>query len=628
MSKHRYVADFETTVYTGQESTEVWAAGITEIGDLNPDNVTIFNSIDEFMTSFKRLGFLKWASVDIYFHNLKFDGSFILNWLLKHKHHALVMSDAEIYFPKTKHMYSGSFKYLCSDRGQFFSITYKLGNTVIRFLDSAKLFPMSIEEIGNSFGTLNKKLSIEYEGVRWAGCDIKEHEKEYLQNDLLVPAEALDTFFSEGHTKSTIASCCMEEFINICGGKKEFYYLFPKLKDVILPCGINADEYIRPSYKGGYCYCTKQTHIKNPGVTLDVNSLYPFVMEQFELPYGNPTYHTKEEEFRHRDGRYAFIHFKANFRLKKGKLPTIQIKNSPLYPSNEWLKTSYILKNGKYYANALIGGIKIESRQEMTLTEIDFFLLKEHYDIYDFEVLDWIDFPAQKGMFSSYMKKYFDIKMKTRGGRRQIAKLFLNSLYGKFGTSEDSSFKFCLLDSDDKLKWYTVTEKNKETYHVAVASAITSLARYWTISHAQKNIKYFRYADTDSLHLECSLEEVKGVELHDTKIGAWACECKWDEGVFVRQKTYIERTGNVIEITAAGMGKKAKRNLCLAYKLSHGGDKKEILKEVSEKKLNAKFIENGFELEDFKKGLVVPQNMKLKNIPGGLLLYEQDFELK
>ena len=115
MSRHRYVADFETTVYPGQESTEVWAAGITEIGDLNPDNVTIFNSIDEFMTSFKRLGFLKWSSVDIYFHNLKFDGSFILNWLLKHKHHALVMSDADIYFPKTKHMYSGSFKYLCSN---------------------------------------------------------------------------------------------------------------------------------------------------------------------------------------------------------------------------------------------------------------------------------------------------------------------------------------------------------------------------------------------------------------------------------------------------------------------------------------------------------------------------------
>ena len=40
-----YVADFETTVYDGQERTDVWAAAIAE---LNTDNVELFGNIYDF----------------------------------------------------------------------------------------------------------------------------------------------------------------------------------------------------------------------------------------------------------------------------------------------------------------------------------------------------------------------------------------------------------------------------------------------------------------------------------------------------------------------------------------------------------------------------------------------------
>ena len=43
----RYIADFETTVYEGQTSTEVWAAAIAEIGS---PMVTVLHSLDEFLT--------------------------------------------------------------------------------------------------------------------------------------------------------------------------------------------------------------------------------------------------------------------------------------------------------------------------------------------------------------------------------------------------------------------------------------------------------------------------------------------------------------------------------------------------------------------------------------------------
>ena len=41
---HKYVGDFETTVYDGQTNTQVWASAIA---DMESDNVFVLHSIDE-----------------------------------------------------------------------------------------------------------------------------------------------------------------------------------------------------------------------------------------------------------------------------------------------------------------------------------------------------------------------------------------------------------------------------------------------------------------------------------------------------------------------------------------------------------------------------------------------------
>ena len=51
----------------------------------------------------------------------------------------------------------------------------------------------------------------------------------------------------------------------------------------------NLDEYLRPSYHGGWCFLNMDADRRysgTDGVTLDVNSLYSFVMTHFPLPYG------------------------------------------------------------------------------------------------------------------------------------------------------------------------------------------------------------------------------------------------------------------------------------------------------------------------------------------------------
>ncbi len=70
--RKKYSCDFETT--TKEEDCRVWAYGWMEIG--KKKNYKIGNSLDEFME------FVKSSLADLYFHNLKFDGSFIVNWLL------------------------------------------------------------------------------------------------------------------------------------------------------------------------------------------------------------------------------------------------------------------------------------------------------------------------------------------------------------------------------------------------------------------------------------------------------------------------------------------------------------------------------------------------------------------
>ena len=55
-----------------------------------------------------------------------------------------------------------------------------------------------IEHLGKSFGTKHKKLSMDYEGYRYAGCTISDEEKSYIANDVLVVKEAMEIMFNVG----------------------------------------------------------------------------------------------------------------------------------------------------------------------------------------------------------------------------------------------------------------------------------------------------------------------------------------------------------------------------------------------------------------------------------------------
>ena len=74
-----YVSDFETTVYDNQDITLVWATATVPIEQIDPNAVKIHHSIEEW---FDEVIEKSNENKIINFHNLKFDGSFILFYLL------------------------------------------------------------------------------------------------------------------------------------------------------------------------------------------------------------------------------------------------------------------------------------------------------------------------------------------------------------------------------------------------------------------------------------------------------------------------------------------------------------------------------------------------------------------
>lgn len=649
------VCDFETTVYEGQTDTLVWAAASVEVGT---EDVNIFHSIGELYGYFVSLK----TNLIVYFHNLKFDGSFWIDYLIRQKNmeQAYIQYDENdvnsIEWLENRYMTKESFKYSISDRGMWYSITIKTRYAIIEIRDSLKLLPFSVERIGKSFKTKHKKLNMEYTGLRYPGCEITEEERKYIANDVLVVKEALEVMFAEGHDKLTIGACCLSEFkktldnFDLMYSSKEAYQLlFPDLYQI--PIGSKygsetAGDYIRKSYRGGWCYLVrgKENKVYNKGITADVNSLYPSVMSSEsgnKYAVGKPTFWSGNyipDEARG-EHKYFFVRIRTRFLIKKGKLPFIQIKGNMLYNPTEMLETSdvYNKRDGKYYQNYIdLNGIKRKAVVEMTLTMTDWKLLKEHYYLPELEILDGCYFFARVGIFDDYISHYAEMKKTSTGARRELAKLFLNNLYGKTATSKDSSFKVAFMKDDGNIGFFKVEKYDKTPGYIAVGSAITSYARDFTIRAAQKNYHGvdnpgFIYADTDSIHCDLSADELIDIPVDAVKFCHWKLESSWDFGLYVRQKTYLEHvTQENLEdienpyysIRCAGMPDKCKQlflKSCEGYEEKEGDEYNEDEKE---------FLKTKRELTDFKIGLRVPGKLMPTRIKGGLLLVEGYYEMR
>lgn len=544
----KYVADFETT--TLPNDCRVWAYAIVDIE--NPDDrdsVIIGTNIDSF---------IEWCSKQkgspkIFFHNLKFDLSFVMDKLFKL---------GFTHTTETRDRQTKTFNTMISDKGLVYQceiIFYRKGKNIRKVIlqDSLKLIPLRVKEIPKAFGLEEAKGEIDYDRHNYLppNSPLTEIEKDYIIHDVVIVAKAINYMYSQGLDRMTVGACALAEYKSIVG-KHTFKRWFP------------TPEYhddVKQSYRGGFTYLNPEFASKpiKEGITLDVNSLYPSVLRSHDcpLPFGTPIFFKGKYKYNPVYPLYTQM-FRCQFEIKPGKIPTIQIKHSLDYRGNEYLTSS----NGDTVT--------------LCLNSVDLKLFFEQYNVYNPEWMSGWMFKASVGMFDKYIDKWIANKIQAskdgNKGLRYISKLFLNSLYGKFGTDNKQINKVPYY-KDGEVKYYYSKPESKPGIYIALASFVTSYARRVTITSAQKiqdnyhaglSDIQFVYADTDSLHcFSPGFKLPEGLEIDPYKLGAWKYEGKFhsDDGngaKFLRQKCYIENiTEDVdnpnpeyhLKITVAGM---------------------------------------------------------------------------
>lgn len=534
-----YSADFETT--TAKEDCRVWAWAFCDIEQ--PEDVKYGNRLDGFMKQLKDNGGI------YYFHNLKFDGNFILYWLFKSGYR---------WNNNSKMLNPGEFCTLISDMGTWYTISIQMKpldtglSNRVELRDSAKIIPLSVEEIPKAYGLEENKGKIDYHKYREPGHELTTEEVDYITKDVVIVAKAIEFMRKHGQTKLTAGANALNDF-RLRFDKKEYKKLFPELNHL-------ADRDIRMSYKGGWTYLNPIYKNKDigDGSVYDVNSMYPWAMKYCMLPYGKPVYfsgeYTKNKTF-----PLYVINFTCEFKLKKGKFPSIQLKHTGIFSDNEYIEASTLD----------IGDDSKSIPLTLTLTSVDYALFRHNYKVWNIEFHGGYMFMGRVGLFTEYIDYWYEQKTEAKRtgnkGLEKIAKLMLNSLYGKFGARQKGKSKIPYYDEKDDIVRYKLSdEEDRKGGYLPIATFITSYCRDKIIRAAELCGDRFCYADTDSVHI-IGYEPVEGLDVDEYRLGAFKLEETFIRAKFIRQKTYLEiyKKGNdeVMNLKCCGMPKNMKNSI-------------------------------------------------------------------
>lgn len=551
INKHWFEADFETTgldYYKKHGCTRVWLYAVC---DENIDIVNYGTSIEDFIAWCRTV-----RGSRIYFHNLKFDGNFIIDWLLRNGYpfnFGLKASDEK------------GFSILVDDMGSFYTIKINFSKSnQIEICDSLKLIPFKVEKIAKDFDLPMRKGKIDY-----SDYTVDEDRLEYVYNDVKIVASALNELKKEGIDRLTIASSAYHYFKGEYDNR-DFKNWFPELDDDFL------DKY-RKAYRGGRSQVNPkyQDRILHGVKRYDINSMYPYIMHEMPLPYGKPI-----KTNRMGTSKFELYELEIQFKLKKGHLPTL-LKKGAIYG----FESSYYTESN---------GVEL-----LRLSSIDFELLKRHYDILAMKVNEVWSFFTTTSLFKPYIDYWYNVKLHSTGAKRALAKLMLNSLYGKFGANHKGSHKIPDL-VNDVVEYSISDEEDMPKYYLPMAIAITSYAHKLIDDFIQiTDIDKFVYCDTDSIH---TLGDMPAQFIHESDLGKFKLEAVEEVSKYIRQKCYATKENGKYTITCAGMPDNCKQKVIDTY-----GD--ELMKH-------------------FKIGLQVQGKLVPVRVKGGVLLNETTFEIK
>lgn len=380
----------------------------------------------------------------------------------------------------------------------------------VEFRDSFSIIPKPLR----SFGA---KKEIDINKLE---SDVRESHKEeicaYLRQDCIGLYDALEQFFDEYGCDITLASCTFKVL------KKQF-----KIKPI--KTGEHYDEQFRKFYFAGrvqFFALGKSGNIDGAKrfSICDINSAFPCAML---LPHWFGGEYMRGDTIPTRYAEQSFYHVTAT---SAGCLPIREENGGVSFPhrTGEFFATGWELLTGLELG--LITNLKIHT-------------------VYTPKVLQ---------DFSEYVNHFYELKKTAETpAERDFAKLFLNSLYGKFAlnprefrdvkitpwgtipepkiinpgkkTEKAIPFELSYDDLERGLSFWQIPSHNEDDekplsfYNVSTAASITGCVRAF-LQRSLSACKGVLYCDTDSI----IAEDVSALEMSPDKLGAWKLEKQCD----------------------------------------------------------------------------------------------------
>ena len=347
---------------------------------------------------------------------------------------------------------------------------------------------------------------------------------------------------------------------------------------------VDQHDFIMESFQGGICHFNKDyqgVEIKETGIQIDVNSMYPAIMKNEHLPFGEPVEYQGRFVLDSNHDKFFQKVTIRNLKLKDGKIPTIKKRNN---------------EEG-YYTEA----------EELTtvFSDVDLELLDRMYTYDSIEYICGIKFKSHNGKFKKYIQILEDMKVNAKNKmERTFAKQLLNNLYGKLATRTNRHVwkylkpnRFCT-EVDRCPDLYAPTVKDGKAVYAAAGAYITSLARKKLIDAIEANEENFIYSDTDSIYMLGNKSE--GVELDENKFGAWKEEFSFKRMYIIGKKQYIvEKDNGELKITASGMVKEALKQITKFEQFRIGAEFRYMTKSYDSNGIS-KDVQSKYVLEDLK----------------------------
>lgn len=303
---------------------------------------------------------------------------------------------------------------------------------------------------------------------------------------------------------------------------------------------INDEDYsiIENSLRGGLCILNDKYKNKmlNDTITIDINSLYPYIALSYCLPYDNPVnidYLDKEQiktaektHFKYKTCIYKVDITKCKIKPNKHKWFAFKDKNKTIYPDR--------IRNIVY------------------LWDFELERLKIDYDLKEYQILNALCFKVRRGTFDDIFKNLKAMKESAEKGTAEykLSKQYLNSFLGKFATKRTRSYDtFKLTGYDEETGEFSdivldATEAQTDNeYYLPLFSYITARGRVFMAEYINDIIGYdnFIYCDTDSI--TCfNCDGLKAIEKDASKFGYFKIESKNIKAVFKKAKFYCKET--------------------------------------------------------------------------------------